>query len=112
MNESQDHAVVKGINLVTLCYTDLQGHHQPTNYRMYGKPENKTKNDYFQEMLVEVFAWGLEPAFVTGDRWYSSRENLETIKNHHRGFLFALESNCLVSIQDFRLKLCNPNYLI
>ncbi len=60
--------VVKGINLITLCYTDSHGHHQPINDRIYDKTANQTKNDYIQEMLVEVLAWGLEPAFVTGDR--------------------------------------------
>jgi hypothetical protein len=93
------HRVVKGINLITLYYTDPHGHHQPVNYRIYDKTENKTKNDYFQEMLVEVLAWGLEPAWVTGDSWYSSLENLKMIKDHHPGFLFALESNRLVSIE-------------
>jgi hypothetical protein len=93
------HRVVKGINLITLYYTDPHGHPQPVNYRIYDKTENKTKNDYFQEMLVEVLAWGLEPAWVTGDSWYSSLENLKMIKDHHRGFLFALESNRLVSIE-------------
>ena len=93
------HRVVKGINLITLYYTDPQGHHQPINYRIYDKTEHKTKNDYFQEMLAEVLAWGLEPAFVTGDSGYSSQDNLKMIKNHHRGFLFALESNRLVSIE-------------
>ena len=46
------HRVVKGINLITLYYTDPQGRHQPINYRVYDKTANKTKNDYFQEMLV------------------------------------------------------------
>ena len=50
-------------------------------------------------MRVEVLAWGLEPAFVTGDSGYSSQDNLKMIKNHHQGFLFALESNRLVSIE-------------
>ena len=63
------------------------------------KTEHKTKNDYFQEMLADVLAWGLEPAFVTGDSGYSSLENLKMIKNHHQGFLFALESNRLVSVE-------------
>jgi hypothetical protein len=31
------HRVVKGINLITLYYTDLQGQHQPVNYRIYDK---------------------------------------------------------------------------
>lgn len=93
------HAVVKGINLITLYYTDPQGQHQPVNFRVYDKAENKTKNDYFQDMLAEVLSWGLEPAFVTGDSWYSCVKNLKTIKNHLLGFLFALESNRLVSIE-------------
>ena len=29
------HAVVKGINLITLYYTDPQGQHQPVNFRIY-----------------------------------------------------------------------------
>ena len=64
--------VVKGINLITLYYTDVHGHHQPINYRLYNKAEGKTKNEYFQEMLAEVLAWGVEPSRVTGDSWYSS----------------------------------------
>lgn len=93
------HRTVKGINLVTLYYTDIHGQHQPVNFRVYDKVENKTKNDYFQDMLAEVLAWGLEPAFVTGDSWYSCVSNLKMIKNHQLGLLFALESNRLVSVE-------------
>ncbi len=50
-------------------------------------------------MLAEVLAWGLEPSLVTGDSWYSCVKNLKTIKNHGLGFLFALESNRLVSVE-------------
>jgi hypothetical protein len=93
------HRAVKGINLVTLYYTDSQGQHQPVNFRVVDKAEGKTKNDYFQDMLAEVLAWGLEPAFVTGDSWYSGVDNLKLIKKHQIGLLFALESNRLVSVQ-------------
>jgi len=92
------HGVVKGINLITLYYTDVRGQHRPVNYRIYDKAEGKTKNDYFQEMLAEVLAWGLEPAFVTGDSWYSSLKNLKTVRHHALGVLFALDSNRLVSV--------------
>ena len=61
------HRVVKGINLVTLYHTDSAGRHMPVNFRICDKPEGKTKNDYFLKMLLEVLAWGLKPAFVTGD---------------------------------------------
>jgi hypothetical protein len=93
------HRTVKGINLVTLYYTDIQGKHQPVNFRVVDKAEGKTKNDYFLDMLTEVLAWGLEPAFVTGDSWYSCVSNLKRIKNHQIGLLFALESNRLVSVE-------------
>jgi hypothetical protein len=93
------HAVVKGINLITLFYTDVHGNHQPVNFRVYDKSENKTKNDYFLEMLVEVLAWGIKPSFVTMDSWYSCVKNLKKIKNHQIGFLTALESNRLVSTE-------------
>jgi hypothetical protein len=94
--------VVKGINLITRYYTDVRGQHRPINYRIYDKAEGKTKNDYFQEMLAEVLAWGLEPAFVTEDCWYSGGKNLKTVRNYSLGFLFALESNRLVSVDKGR----------
>ena len=90
---------VKGVNLITLYYTDLQGRHLPVNYRVIDKTENKTKNDYFQEMLAEVLAWGLRPGFVTADSWYASEQNLKTVKHHGMGFMFAVESNRTVSIE-------------
>lgn len=31
----KNHAVVKGINLITLYYTDPHGQHQPVNFRVY-----------------------------------------------------------------------------
>lgn len=93
------HRTVKGINLVTLYYTDPQGHHLPVNYRVYDKADNKTKNDYFQEMLLEVLAWGLKPAFITGDTWYACEKNLKIVKNNGMGFMFAVESNRTVSIE-------------
>jgi hypothetical protein len=95
---SGKHHRVKGISLLTLYYTDNDGRHQPVNFRVYDKAEGKTKNDYFQDMLAEVLAWGLEPAFVTGDSGYSCVSNLKRIKNHQLGLLFALESNRLVSV--------------
>jgi len=90
--------VVKGSNLITLYYTEVGGQHRPVNYRLYDKAEGKTKNAYCQEMFAEVLAWGLEPAVVTGDSWYSGLDNLKTVRNHALGFLFALESNRLVSV--------------
>jgi hypothetical protein len=93
------HRVVKGINLLTLYYTDPQGRHLPVNYRVIDKAENKTKNEYFRDMLAEVLAWGLRPAFATADSWYAGEQNLKTVKHHGMGFMFAVESNRIVSLE-------------
>lgn len=93
------HRVVKGLNLITLYYTDPQGRSLPVNYRVYDKAEGKTKNDYFLDMLADVLVWGLQPDFMTGDSWYSSAPNLKAVKNHHMGFMFAVESNRRVSTE-------------
>ena len=93
------HRVVKGLNLITLYYTDMQGRSLPVNYRVYDKSEHKTKNEYFREMLAQVLEWGLAPAFVTGDSWYSCADNLKRVRNHQLGFMFAVESNRRVSVE-------------
>jgi len=90
---------VKGINLISLFYTDINGVSVPVNYRVYDKSENKTKNDYFREMLSEALAFGLSPAWVTGDCWYSSLDNLKFIRKKEINFLFGIESNRRISIE-------------
>ena len=92
------HRVVKGIGLITLYYTDINGQKNPINYRIYDDADGKTKNDYFIDMLEEVKLWGLEPSFITGDSWYGSLKNLKYIKNDNKSFLFGIKSNRLVSI--------------
>lgn len=93
------HRTVKGLSLVTLYYTDLQGRSLPVNYRVYDKADDRTKNDYFQDMLAEVLAWGLQPAFATGDSWYSCEKNLKTVKTHQMGLMFAVDANRTVSVE-------------
>lgn len=90
---------VKGINLITLYYTDITGTSYPVNFRIYDKREGKTKNDYFRDMVTEVKAWGLNPAWVTGDSWYSSIENLKFLRNEKVGFLFGVAGNRQVSLE-------------
>jgi hypothetical protein len=91
--------VVKGINLISLFYTDIQGISVPVNYRICDKKSGKTKNDYFREMLVEVLSWGLRPSWVTGDSWYSSLENLKFIRGQKLNFMFGIENNRVISIE-------------
>jgi hypothetical protein len=69
------HESIKGIDLITLYYSDVCRNSVPINYRIYEKKEGNTKNDYFQEMLKEVIDWGVKPRIVTGDSWYSGVES-------------------------------------
>jgi len=91
------HKPIRGVNLITLYYSDTNCHSVPINYRIYDKKEDKTKNDYFREMVSEVINWGLKPSIVTGDSWYSGVENLKFLKNQKLGFLFGIEKNRTVS---------------
>ena len=90
---------VKGINLITLYYIDIAGNAYPVNYRIYDKKEGKTKNDYFLEMISEAQSWGLKPAWVTADSWYSSLENLKFLRNEKVGFLLGIATNRKVALE-------------
>lgn len=94
--------IVKGIHLITLYYTDPSSKSVPINYRIYNKQEGKTKNNYLREMITEVLAWGLQPAMVTGDAWYSSRDNLKFLKNQDLGFLMGVAKNRKVSLDGLK----------
>ena len=91
------HTTVKGVNIVTLYYTDTDNVSMPVNFRIVDPDSDQTKNDLFREMLAEVIEWGLRPAFVTGDSWYASIGNLKFIRKYGLGMLFGIESNRLVS---------------
>lgn len=101
------HKTIKGVNLITLYYSDIEGRSMPVNYRIYDKEEGKTKNDYFREMVVEVIKWGLKPRIVTGDSWYSGVENLKFLKDQKLGFLFGVEKNRTVSNEAKKYKQVN-----
>jgi hypothetical protein len=90
---------VKGVNLITLYYTDITGVSYPVNFRIYDKKEGKTKNDYFLEMLRELQDWGFNLSWVTGDSWYASTENLKFLRNAKLGFLFGIAGNRKVALE-------------
>lgn len=102
MGQAKHHRVVKGASLLTLYYTDVQGRSLPVNYRVCDKADNKSKNDYFQDMRAAVLAWGLRPAFATGDTWYACEKNPKTVKNHRMGLMFAVAANRTVSLEKGR----------
>lgn len=88
--------VVKGINLVTLLWTDGTSI-IPLDFRVYDHDhDGKTKNDHFQDMLNKAKERGFEPHCVLFDSWYSSMGNLKLVTRLHWHFLTRLKSNRLV----------------
>jgi putative transposase len=86
------HKVVKGINLVSLLWTDGDTH-IPCDYEVYGK-ENKTKNELFQDMLRRAYHRGVKPSYILFDSWYGSAENLRIIGlDYGWKFLTRLKNN-------------------
>ncbi len=92
------HKAIKGINLITLYYTDINGVNVPVNYRIYNKRDGKTKNDYLREMIDEVINWGIKARNITTDSWYSSKQNLKFFKEKEFNFGVGLAKNRLVRI--------------
>jgi putative transposase len=87
------HAVVSGINLITLLWTDGD-RHVPIDYRLFDKKRDAlTKNDHFQEMVREAHGRGFRPACVVFDSWYSGLENLKLIRSFGWTWLTRLKSN-------------------
>ena len=78
-------AVVSGINLLTLLWTDGVGA-LPCDCRVYDKPlpEGKTKNEHFRNLLKTAKARGLAPAMVCFDSWYSGLDNLKLVRDFRR----------------------------
>lgn len=87
------HEVVKGINLITLLWTDGD-RHIPCDYRIYDKAnDNLTKNDHFQQMLAVAKSRGFQPQCVAFDSWYSSLPNLKLIRSYGWIWLTRLKEN-------------------
>jgi putative transposase len=87
------HQVVKGINLITLLWTNGD-RHIPVDYRLYDKPkDNLSKNDHFEHMLNQAHARGFCPECVVFDSWYSSLENLKQVRSYGWIWLTRLKTN-------------------
>jgi hypothetical protein len=91
-------AVVNGINLVTLLWSDGDRLY-PTDYRVYHKAtDGKTKNDHFAAMLEAAHARGFRPKAVLFDGWYASVANLKRVRGFGWVFVTRLPSNRKVRI--------------
>ncbi len=92
------HAVVMGINLISLLWTDGKAH-VPCDFRLYNHSQDGlTKNDHFQNMLHSAQERGFTPELVVFDSWYSSLENLKTIRGFGWHWLTQVKKNRLVSL--------------
>jgi len=103
------HAVVEGINLTTMLWTDGLSS-LPCDCRLYepaekGK-EQVTKNDHFLAML-QILAMlqtakerEFRPRYVCFDGWYSSLANLKAVREYGWRFLTRLKSNRQVNPDD------------
>jgi putative transposase len=91
------HAVVQGINLVTLLWTDGE-RHIPCDYRLYAKEQDGlSKNDHFRHMLTTAQQRGFAPECVLFDSWYASLNNLKLVRDFGWRWLTRLKSNRLVN---------------
>jgi hypothetical protein len=91
--------VVRGINLVTLAWTDGDAVY-PTDYRLVDPAEapKKNKNEHLREMLATAKSRGLAPRYVCFDAWYSGKENLKAVRGHGWHFLTQVQSNRRVNL--------------
>jgi putative transposase len=92
------HAVVNGINLITLVWTDGD-RIIPIDYRIYDKAHDGiTKNEHFLAMLLTAQQRGFTPESVLFDSWYASVDNLRLIRDCGWRWLTRLKANRRVSI--------------
>jgi putative transposase len=93
------HSVVKGINLITMLWTDGKSL-IPCDFKLYNRSiDNLTKNDHFQNMLLKAKnEREMRPSYVLFDSWYSSLKNLKLLRDELRLHFFTrLKENRKVS---------------
>jgi len=94
---------VKGIGVVNALWQTSKGEYTPVDYRIWNPPEDgKTKNNHFRDMLSSAKSRGLEPEMVAADSWYSSLDNLKSIRSHGWDWVMGLKSNRLVNKRSSR----------
>jgi len=89
--------VVQGIDLVPLLWTDGD-RRIPCDYRIYDKADAGTKNDHFADTIRAASARRFKPRCVVFDGWYSSPENLKSVRNCGWAWLTRLRSNRRVDL--------------
>lgn len=91
------HDTVRGINVLTLLWTDGDKH-VPCDHRIYDKPnDDLTKNNHFESLVKAAHQRGFQPEYVCFDGWYSSLSNLKLIRQLNWHWFTRLKSNRLVN---------------
>jgi hypothetical protein len=86
-------AVVEGINLITLLWTDGDIS-IPIDWRVFDKEsDGLSKNDHLRQMLETARERGFKPDCVLWDSWYSSLANLKMLRTWGWSFCVGLKSN-------------------
>src|SRR5215212_8576251 len=93
----KQHAVVAGINLLTLLWTDGE-RYLPCDYRLYEKAsDGLSKNAHFRTLVQTAHERGFAPDCVVFDSWYSGLDNLKCLRRLNWRWLTRLKSNRLVN---------------
>nr|WP_063655610.1 transposase [Candidatus Arsenophonus triatominarum] len=95
-----EHDVIAGIGLVNLRWHNLTTVESiPIDYRIYYKDsDGKTKNTHFSEMLALAKKRGIIAEAVVMDAWYSSLDNLKSIRSHGWVWVTTLRKTGLLTI--------------
>jgi hypothetical protein len=92
------HDKTKGIGVVNALWQTSKDQYIPMDYRIWNPPEDgKTKNDHMRDMLAAAKQRQLNPEMVVADSWYSSLDNLKSIRSHGWDWVMGLRSNRLVN---------------
>lgn len=92
--------LVRGIGVVNLVHTTGEaGAHYPIDFRIYAKEtDGKTKNDHFQEMLLQAIGEKqIQAKTILFDSWYASWRNLKLAHRLGLTFYTTIKWNRIVS---------------
>jgi hypothetical protein len=94
-----EHGLVKGIGVVNMVwYSCEKDEYLPIDFRVYDKDsDGTTKNTHFLNMLYLAKHRGFTPEAVLMDSWYSSLDNLKTIRSLEWDWVAGLKKNRLVN---------------
>ena len=92
--------VVRGINLVSLVWSDGTAR-IPCDFRVYAKPVGgNTQNEPFRDMVTAVHSRGLRPAYVLCDSGYSGLDHRKYLRQLGYAGLTRLKSHRQVNPDD------------